>query len=200
MMSYQSNDHTDEPFPSMGIMQPDETNVGGLSKLIFAGAVVSVILMTWLAALYYQFNDHVTVQKNNPAPDMLGATKQLGLVLSEAQQSLQGPPRVADPKTGRIAIPITLAKQKVIAELNNNPEADVTGPPPPPPAETEDSATGVQEAGAQEASKKPAAEDNKDAKEGPAEKDTASPKEKEDGAASAPEEGTSTEPEVNKNE
>ncbi len=191
-MSYQSNDHTNEPFPSMGIMQPDETPVWSLSRLLFAGAVVTIILMTWLAALYYQFNSFETLNKTTPAPDMLGATKQLGFVLDEAQQSLQEPARVADSKTGRIAIPIALAEQRVIAELNDNPEADVTGPPPPPPVETEDAPEETEQPTAE-----PTSEDNTDSTENQTKEETTSPKEESDEST---ESDTSTEPEATKDE
>ncbi len=191
-MSYQSNDHTDEPFPSMGIMQPDETPVWSLSRLIFAGGVVTLILMTWLAALYYQFNSHETTKKINPAPGMLGATKQLGLVLDEAQQALQGPPRIADPKTGRIAIPIALAEQRVIAELNDNPEADVTGPPPPAPSETPAEAEESDDSKAD-----PTAEDNEKPSAEQSKEDKASPEEEGD---EPPAENASTEPEATEDE
>lgn len=132
-----NTDHEfDEPFPSMGIMQPDETPVWTLSRLILAGVVVTVILQVWLGALYYQYNSRENAKKNNAVSDMLGATKSVGLVTSEAEQALAAAPRVADAEKGRIAIPIALAQQQVLAELTENPEADVTGPPPPAPAET----------------------------------------------------------------
>lgn len=137
MSAYNDDDHKDAPFPSMGIMQPDETPVWPLSRLLFAGGIVTVILMTWLAALYYQYNSHLSVKKDIPAKDMMGATKTIGLVRTEAQQALNAQPHVADPGTGRIAIPIALAEQKVLAELKANPEADVTGPAPPAPAPAE---------------------------------------------------------------
>ena len=134
-MSAYDDNHKDEPFPSMGIMQPDETPVWPLSRIMFAGVIVTIILQVWLVALYYQYNSHETAKKDIPAKDMMGATKTLGLVLTEARQELTAPPRVIDAQTGRISIPIAMAEQKVLAELQANPEAKVTGPAPPAPAE-----------------------------------------------------------------
>lgn len=133
-MSAYDDNHKDEPFPSMGIMQPDETPVWPLSRIMFAGVIVTIILQVWLVALYYQYNSHETAKKDIPAKDMMGATKTLGLVRTEARQELAAPPRVIDAQTGRISIPIAMAEQKVLAELQANPEAKVTGPAPPAPA------------------------------------------------------------------
>ncbi len=131
-----SNQDFDEPFPSMGIMQPDETPVWPLSRLILAGVIITIILQVWLGALYYQYNSRETANKNNAVTDMLGASKTVVMVNGEAQQALTASARVADAKTGRIAIPIALAQKQVIAELTKNPEADVTGPAPAATAET----------------------------------------------------------------
>lgn len=147
-MTSETNGHAtaEEPFPSMGIVQPDETKVPTLARMFLVGVVATVAIVTAVAALFYQFDATVESARQAPSKEVFGTQKLPDVVLAEAEQELERPPHRLGEEGQLVAIPIAWAKQKVLAELNENPEAHVTGPIPPPSAEPEEGAAEGSEA------------------------------------------------------